>query len=131
MGIPGVPINISVDTLDTLIRKYKGKTKAIAEELKCCRRVIREQIEKEPYLIELQKEMRYQRDEDLLEESEDTLEAALKGRTDDMSNALKSAFYVLNQKGKARGYQRLSNNDNDTKQITVFVRENYADNTPE
>ncbi len=104
MGTPGVPLNFKEDEIRDTIKKYSGRMIKIAEHFDCSFAAMRLQIDRFPELIQLLVFERQKRDERLLEGAEDTLQDAMDGRAVDMNAALKSSFFVLNNKGKLRGY---------------------------
>lgn len=104
MGTPGVPFSVKKETIEASIKKHGGRLIRVAAELNCKRDVIRKIISNDPELSQLLDDCRHQRDENLCDLAEDTLNDAMENRIGDMNNALKSAFFVLNNKGKDRGY---------------------------
>ena len=104
MGTPGVPLNFDEDSIAESIKTYSGRLSKIAEYFKCSITAMRLQIERFPELVLMLANERNKRDERLLEGAEDTLQDAMDGRAADMNAALKSSFFVLNNKGRLRGY---------------------------
>lgn len=60
-------------------------------------------VKQYPDLVELIDHLRTDRDESLLDKAEDYLDVAM-SQQKDLASGLKSAFFVLNNKGKPRGY---------------------------
>lgn len=104
MGVQGVRFNIPKSTICTAIINNRGRISHIAKTLDYSIRCTREKINQDPELKALLDEYRDQRDESLLDGCEDGLQDAIDNRSVDMSNALKAIFFVLNTKGKPRGY---------------------------
>lgn len=104
MGTPGVAFNKEKSEIVESIKKHKGRLTKVAKEFNVCYETIRKYTDPYPDIVALIKNLREDREENLLDEAEDTLEDAMKFRVDDMGSALKSAFFVLNNKGKSRGY---------------------------
>jgi len=104
MGTQGVEFKKTKSEICESIKKHKGRLTKVAKEFNICYQTIRNHTDKFPELVELIKNLRQDRDENLLDEAEDTIQDALEGRSQDMGSALKSAFFVLNNKGKSRGY---------------------------
>jgi hypothetical protein len=107
MGIPGVPFNCTKEEILDAIKKSGGRFLRIAALLNYADQTVRTHIYADPDLMQALKDARNTRDEGLLDGAEDTLKLALEKAGVDMNSALKSAFYVLNNKGKERGYQSL------------------------
>lgn len=107
MGTPGVPLNIPKESIAASIKSCRGRMTHMAPALDCSIIYLRERINADPELVALLAETRNHRDENLLDGAEDTLQFALDQRKDadgDINAALKSAFFVLNNKGRKRGY---------------------------
>jgi hypothetical protein len=112
MGTPGVALKIEKEKIEQSIKKHRGRVSLIADEFKCGWRAMNNLIQKHTDLVELLEEYRQYRDASLCDLAEDTLQDALDRRGVDMNNALKSAFFVLNNKGKDRGYNHPDANSN-------------------
>lgn len=104
MGIPGVPFNCTKNQILDAIKKSGGRFLHIAALLNYDDSTVRKHINADPELVQALKDARNTRDEGLLDGAEDTLKLALEKADTDIQSALKSAFYVLNNKGKERGY---------------------------
>lgn len=104
MGTPGVPLVFTKDEIREALKKAKGKVTYAAKALNCSYQVIKNKIDADPDLIKLVSELRHEFDSLLLDSSEDTLLYAQTKRDVDLGNALKASFYILNNKGRERGY---------------------------
>lgn len=104
MGIPGVPFSCTKEEILKAIKKSGGRYIHIAALLNYSDSTVRVHIEDDPELLQALKDARNTRDEGLLDGAEDALKLALEKSGVDMTSALRSAFYVLNNKGKGRGY---------------------------
>ncbi len=104
MGTPGVPLNFKKDDIALSIKNNSGRMIHIAASMECTVEAMKKQIERFPDLIEMLADYRHKRDETLLNGAEDTLLKAIEKSDTDMTNALKSSFFILNNKGKLRGY---------------------------
>lgn len=104
MGTPGVKWNVSKAAIVKAIKKHKGKITYAARELDCDYTTIKKRINADPELIALIDEERNSFSELLLDSAEDTLLYGISNRQKDLGKALSSAFFVLNNKGKQRGY---------------------------
>lgn len=113
MGTPGVPLNFDKVVITNAIRKHKGRLYNVAKELGCHYETVRKYTDPHPDLVELIANLRKDYDENLCDKAEETLVDAMDGRKKDMSSALRSAFFVLNNKGKPRGYMPPNSHNND------------------
>ncbi len=120
MGIQGTKLNIPKSSLMSAIKNNLGRLNKIALSLGCHIETARNYISRDPELVKLLKDYREHRDESLLEGAEDTLQKAID--TNDpvnMANALKASMFVLNSKGKGRGYSPPNSNLNDEVKKTM------------
>lgn len=104
MGVQGVPRGFDQTTISEAIITGKGRMNKIAETLQCAISTAREYIALYPECVKLLQNERNKRDENLLNGAEDTLQYAIDNHKIDVNAALKSSFFVLNNKGKLRGY---------------------------
>lgn len=104
MGTPGVPLNFDKAVITSAIKKHRGRLYNVAKELGCHYETVRKYTDPHPDLVELIANLRKDFDENLCNSAEDTLTDAMEGRKKDMASALRSAFFVLNNKGIDRGY---------------------------
>lgn len=104
MGTPGVPLNLPKDAIVAALKKNDGKVNHASKDLDIHPWTLRKLIKKDPELQDLLQKLRHNYDEKLLDQAEETLKYALEQKHDDVNAALKSSFYVLNNKGRARGY---------------------------
>lgn len=104
MGTPGVPFDATKEQILSAIKESGGRFLRIAALLGYADNTVRAHIYADPELMQAIKDARKTRDEGLLDGAEDALKKALDKADLDINAALKSAFYVLNNKGKDRGY---------------------------
>lgn len=104
MATPGVKFDTPLEEIVELIKKHRGRLTKVAKELNCKYDTVRKYTDPYPEVVQLIKELRRDYEEDMCDLAEDTLFDAMDKRLVDMSNALKSAFFLLNNKGKDRGY---------------------------
>lgn len=104
MGTPGVPLNITKDEIREAIKKARGRVTHAAKALSISHNTIYTKLNEDPELWECVHEARKANDEYMLDMAEDTLLHAISKRDDDGTNALKSSFFILNNKGRGRGY---------------------------
>jgi hypothetical protein len=105
LGTPGVKLNIPKASLIAAIKNANGRVSKIAVSLGCAIETVRKYIGEDEELVQMLKDYRQHRDENLLEGAEDTLQKAIDTNDpDNMANALKASMFVLNSKGKNRGY---------------------------
>jgi hypothetical protein len=104
MGTQGVRFDKPKSEICEAIKKHRGRLTKVAKQFGVCYQTIRSYTDNDPELVELISYLRKDYDENLCDLAEDTLTDAMDNRIEDMSNALKSAFFVLNNKAKERGY---------------------------
>ena len=103
MGTSGVPWNVPKAKIIESIKKFKGRLTYACEELDCAYVTLQKAIKADPELIALVDELRQGYDTKLLDAAESYLVTAM-DQKGDLGNGLKAAFFVLNNKGKERGY---------------------------
>ena len=108
MGTPGVPWDVPEVTIVAALKKHMGKVTYAAADLKCCAMTLRRYLRNNPHLNDLVADLRIDLDHMLCDSAEHVLGALLDNARKDATNALKSAMYVLNNKGKERGYQPIT-----------------------
>lgn len=72
--------------------------------LDCAYVTLQKKIAADPELQELLSNLRHQFDDELLNGAESVLQLALKKANEDLTNSLKATFFILNNKGRPRGY---------------------------
>ena len=127
MGTPGVPWKVSKSQIVQALKKRHGRLTYAAKDLGCVYITLRKKIDADPELTQMVSDLRNSFDEDLLDSAEDVIKKAMESLSD-LGNALKAAFYVLNNKGKLRGYlhpkvQELEGKDAEINEIVRAVRE--------
>lgn len=127
MATPGVPFDIPIATIVASIKKHKGRLGKVAQELKCHFCTIKKYTDKHPEVVELIKDLRRDWNETLLDAAEDTLTDAMDARIDDMGSALKSAFFVLNNKGRERGYIPPSQQESSERKYSFSEMKQFAE----
>ena len=102
MGTPGVPWNVPKARIVESIKKQQGRLTYVARELDCAWVTLKKRIDADPELAQLVADTRLGFGETLLDFAESAL---MKGLTSNKAaDYLKSSFFVLNNKGKERGY---------------------------
>lgn len=104
MGIQGVTIEIDKQIVLDAIVKCSGRVTHISRSLGINYRTLRKIIERDPELVEVLDNFRYDFEHTILDLAEDCLINSMSNQPTDPTNALKSAFFVLNSKGKIRGW---------------------------
>lgn len=101
------------------LKKHSGKLTYCAREFGVKYDTLKKRIDEDEDLIQLVSDLRNAHSETLLDMAEDTLQYAMRNRETDLGNALKSTFFVLNNKGKERGYSPANNPSVGTDQTSV------------
>lgn len=104
MGTSGVPLNIPKSVIIDTLKREKGRISYACKALDICSQSLRNLINADPELIELLSILRHDFETALLDKAESTLIYAMEQNEKDLTNSLKSTFFVLNNKGKPRGY---------------------------
>ena len=104
MATPGSGWVVTRQEIVERLKLYGGRLVKTAKSFGVKYDTLRKKIDPDPELVQLVSDLRNDYDHTLLDEAEDTLSYALAKRKKDMTNALKCAFYVLNNKGIERGY---------------------------
>jgi len=102
MGTSGVPWDVSKETIIASLKAQKGRLSYACKELGCTHTTLKKYIDADPELAELLRHLRNDFDCSLLDMAESSLVRGMK--ESDPNAYLKSAFYVLNHKGRSRGY---------------------------
>lgn len=116
MGTGGVPLKITERDISDAIKKARGYMNKAAILLKIDHSTLYVHFNKYPELKEVLRKAREDRDEDILDKAETTLEDVLDQRKD-LPSALKAAFFYLNNRGQARGYNKEKDLQADISQI--------------
>lgn len=102
MGTPGVPWNVDREAIVEALKRQHGRLTYACKDLGCKYDTLKKHIDQHPDLQEILDQCRNQFDTTLLDTAESVL---MKGMLhEDIGQALKASFYVLNNKGKPRGY---------------------------
>jgi hypothetical protein len=103
MGTPGVPFNIKKSRILESIKKKKGVVTQILLDLDIAYDTYAKHIRDNPELKEAIDSARNDFDDTICDMAETALMRSLK-QEQDLSASLSSAKFVLNNKGKKRGY---------------------------
>jgi len=112
MAIQGVPWDISNEIIIEHLKKSAGRTTHAKLTLNVTYMTLMKRINSDPELKEKLKEIRHEHDENLVDTAEIVLKKLADKADTDPAHALKSAFYILNNKGKERGYSPYNNPSN-------------------
>ena len=117
----GVPWNPKKDVVLDAIKRSDGVITLAAEALGVCRYTLHLYVKANPDVKEFLDSMRYSYDTALLDGAESVLKTAIK--SPDLDKALKSAFFILNNKGAERGYSAKNNPNNPSGAIESQLEE--------
>lgn len=102
MGTQGVPWDVEKSVIIEALKRQKGRLTYACKDLDCAYETLKRHINKDPELQEIVSQLRNQFDCALLDTAESVL---MKGMAqEDIAQALRASFYVLNNKGAERGY---------------------------
>jgi len=103
MGISGVKLNITKNSLVAALKRAHGVKSDVCKALDIAHPTLQKYIT-EFSLHDLVAELRESFCEELLDSAENVLVHAFRVKDTDLANALKATLFVLNNKGRARGY---------------------------
>lgn len=134
MGTPGVKWSCKKETIVIALKASCGVISRASKALGVTHNTLLKRIREHEDLVQLLEELRNELEETMLDRAEEVLVFALKKMDGDLGNALKSCFYVLNNKGEKRGYSMKNNPNNsnagmtlsDIKTIAQYVGSNKA-----
>ncbi len=97
---------LSKEELITLFKSYRGNISKIAEHIKCSRSTLMKHLNEDDELKDALHESRYAFVNEMLIDAENVLVSCIKD-IKDKPNALKAAFFILNNQGKKLGYNQI------------------------
>ena len=104
MGTSGVPWVVDKTVIVETLKARKGRLSYAAKDLNVHFSTLKNRIDADPELVQLLQDLRNGFDVLLVDSAEDLLLYAIAQKEKDLTNALKSSFYILNNKGRSRGY---------------------------
>lgn len=119
MAVSGAKWVCSDEDIISALKSSGGRVSYASKALGVVRNTLYNRINEKPYLKELLSEMRHDFEETMLDAAENTLMYALAQQKGDLGNALKSAFYTLNNRGEKRGYSVKNNPNNSNAGISL------------
>lgn len=125
MGVCGVPLPITNEEIKQAIKKHKGVVSSVCKSLDIGHTAFYTRMAKDKSIKQCLDESRAEFDELLCDLSENVLTYALSQR-EDMASALGASKYVLNNKGRIRGYSPIpvqsENKDNEILEVLNGIR---------
>jgi hypothetical protein len=103
MGISGVVWNPKKEEVLESLKKHGGVITHAAKALKVDRRTLRAYVKRSDELSAELEDLRFHYNEELLDGAEETLRHAVYQR-EDLAHSLKAAMFILNNKGRQRGW---------------------------
>lgn len=94
------------------LKEAKGRITVACKLLEVDYSTLKKVIDKEPELEEVLKNLRNNFESTILDMAENTVMRAMRRAEDDPNNALKSAMFTLNSRGKAKGWDNTMNQRN-------------------
>lgn len=86
------------------LKNHKGRVTYAAKALDVAYITLKKKIDADPELTQLVSDLRNDFENTLLDLAENVVGRAMQDQDNDPNNALKSAFFTLNSKGKTRGW---------------------------
>lgn len=103
MGTSGVPWNVPKNRIIEAIKAKRGVLTHVCKELDAAHETVLRHINKDPELKAVLDAARHEYDDLICDLSENTLLYAV-SQKEDLSNGIRAAQFVLNNKGRKRGY---------------------------
>lgn len=103
MATQGSEWKVTKSEILEMLKKHEGRITYAAKELKVCYETLLKYVKKFDLVNKLE-EIRSDAEDAFIDLAENSLKKALKNHDNDVAHALKSAFFVLNSKGKKRGW---------------------------
>ena len=104
MATPGTPWNKSKSEIVESLKEQRGRLTYVARYFNVAYETLKKKIDSDPELIKLVSDLRNDFENTILDTAENCVLKAMDNQGSDPNNAIKSAFYVLNSKGKIRGW---------------------------
>lgn len=102
MATPGSPWIVNKTQIVQALKEQKGRLTYVARFFNVDYKTLRKKIDEDSELTELVSDLRNDFENTILDKAESCVLNAID--SSDLNNSLKSAFYVLNSKGKVRGW---------------------------
>ena len=119
MGTPGVKWVCKKETIVSVLKDASGRISYASKALGVTHNTLLKRIRQHEDLVQLLEDLRHEFEESMLDKAESVLVHALKQMDGDLANALKSCFYILNNKGEKRGYSAKNNPNNNNAGISL------------
>lgn len=127
MATRGSPWKVEKTAIIASIKKNMGVLTRCAKEFNVNPETFRNKVNSDPELVELLQSERNSFETTMLDMAEGNLMYAMGLQKSDINAALKSTFYVLNNKGRERGYQRIKGDEdgseNPVEALKKYIRE--------
>lgn len=104
MGTQGVAFECDKMILMSLLEKHQGRVSHVADELEIQRHTLLKYIKKDDELKDFLDSVRKGYQHQLLDDAEATIYYALEHKEENLNAALRSAFFILTNLGRDRGY---------------------------
>ncbi len=122
MAIRGVPLNKTKQNIIDALKECKGVVTHAANKLKITRQCIYNIIKENEDMKPLLAEMREEYEEELLDAAEDVITYALNNKENDLTNAMKAAYFALNNKGSKRNWGKFKPDED----VRAYVQDNIS-----
>lgn len=104
MATPGVKWEKSKLEIVEALKLHKGRLTYVARHFDIAYDTLMKSINADSQLLDLVKALRNDYENTILDLAENCVVKAMENQDKDPNNAIKSSFFVLNSKGKARGW---------------------------
>lgn len=104
------------------LKKHDGRITFACGELGVCRYTLSKTIKESEELKKALEEIRSAYDSSLIKQAENVLITAMSKTETELACSLKASFFVLNNKGKDRGYSYKNPNQEETQQVLSDIK---------
>lgn len=135
MGTPGVPLDITRDSIVTALKHTKGQPTKACKLLNCSHPALYKRINADPEIQELIAQLRNEADDKFLDMAEDGIEHLMTLQETNVDKFTAATFYILNNRGRKRGWvppnvaASLEGQDTKAAALTQFLQQaqDYAE----
>lgn len=127
MATPGSPWVCDKSHIVEALKKANGRITHACKELNVAYITLKKRIDADEELIQLVSDLRNHFENSLLDIAEDCISQAMQNLQTDAANAIKSAIFTLNSRGKDRGWSNTLLEGNKPQKIEFTV--NYPNDS--
>lgn len=129
MGTPGVPLDISRDSIVNALKQTKGQVRKACQLLNCTHPALYKKINADPELQQIIAELRHETDDRFLDMAEDGIEHLMTLQDSNIDKFSMATFYILNNRGRKRGWvpptvaAAMDSNDSKSQELALMLKQ--------